>query len=119
MWPDLIKKAKEGGLNVIQTYIFWNLHEPIEGQVLFLASPRFVPILPLCFSNQKAVIIEPMWMPYVCMQFNVEGNYDFVKFIKLIGENGMYVTLRVGPFIEAEWNHGYNAIPLPLFIFPV
>ncbi|KAG5547740.1 hypothetical protein RHGRI_013433 [Rhododendron griersonianum] len=71
MWPDLIKKAKEGGLNVIQTYIFWNLHEPIEGQ------------------------------------FNVEGNYDFVKFIKLIGENGMYVTLRVGPFIEAEWNHGY------------
>ncbi|KAI8554079.1 hypothetical protein RHMOL_Rhmol05G0069700 [Rhododendron molle] len=70
MWPDLIKKAKEGGLNVIQTYIFWNLHEPIEGQ------------------------------------FNVEGSYDFVKFIRLIGENGMYVTLRVGPFIEAEWNHG-------------
>uniref|UniRef100_A0A5B7B076 Beta-galactosidase n=1 Tax=Davidia involucrata TaxID=16924 RepID=A0A5B7B076_DAVIN len=70
MWPDIIKKAKKGGLNVIQTYVFWNIHEPVEGQ------------------------------------FNFEGNNDLVKFIKLIGENNMYVTLRVGPFIEAEWNHG-------------
>ncbi|KAM0059311.1 putative beta-galactosidase [Helianthus debilis subsp. tardiflorus] len=28
MWPDLIKKAKDGGLDVIQTYVFWNGHEP-------------------------------------------------------------------------------------------
>lgn len=33
MWPDLISKAKHGGLNVIQTYVFWNIHEPVEGQV--------------------------------------------------------------------------------------
>ncbi|KAF8020558.1 hypothetical protein BT93_G1094 [Corymbia citriodora subsp. variegata] len=70
MWPDLINKAKHGGLNVIQTYVFWNAHEPVQGQ------------------------------------FNFEGNYDLVKFIKMIGEHGMYATLRVGPFIQAEWNHG-------------
>ncbi|CAA0827710.1 Beta-galactosidase 13 [Striga hermonthica] len=70
MWPDLIRKAKEGGLNVIQTYVFWNIHEPVQGQ------------------------------------FNFEGNYDLVKFIKTIGENGMWVTLRIGPYIEAEWNLG-------------
>lgn len=34
MWPSLIKKAKEGGLDVIQTYVFWNLHEPQPGQVI-------------------------------------------------------------------------------------
>ncbi|CAL9182089.1 unnamed protein product, partial [Musa hybrid cultivar] len=28
MWPDLIQKAKDGGLDVIQTYVFWNGHEP-------------------------------------------------------------------------------------------
>ncbi|CAN6576717.1 unnamed protein product [Malus baccata var. baccata] len=28
MWPDLIRKAKEGGLNAIETYVFWNTHEP-------------------------------------------------------------------------------------------
>ncbi|KAK3028490.1 hypothetical protein RJ639_040059 [Escallonia herrerae] len=70
MWPDILKKAKQGGLNVIQTYVFWNIHEPVQGQ------------------------------------FNFEGNYDLVRFVRLIGEHGMYVTLRVGPFIEAEWNQG-------------
>ncbi|KGN43246.1 beta-galactosidase 13 [Cucumis sativus] len=70
MWSDILDKARRGGLNVIQTYVFWNIHEPVEGQ------------------------------------FNFEGNYDLVKFIKLIGEKQMYVTLRVGPFIQAEWNHG-------------
>jgi beta-galactosidase GanA len=28
MWEDLIQKAKEGGLDVIETYVFWNVHEP-------------------------------------------------------------------------------------------
>ncbi|KAM5550059.1 beta-galactosidase 13 [Rosa sericea] len=70
MWPDILKKAKQGGLNVIQTYVFWNIHEPVQGKWEF------------------------------------EGNYDLVKFIRLIQENGMYATLRVGPFIQAEWNHG-------------
>lgn len=41
------------------------------------------------------------------MQFNFEGNNDLVKFIRLVQSKGMYVTLRVGPFIQAEWNHGY------------
>ncbi|MQM21984.1 hypothetical protein Taro_055029 [Colocasia esculenta] len=70
MWPGIIAKAKQGGLNVIQTYVFWNIHEPQPGQ------------------------------------FNFEGRYDLVKFIKLIQQQGMYVTLRIGPFIEAEWNFG-------------
>lgn len=34
MWPDLIQKAKEGGLDVIQTYVFWNGHEPSQGKVM-------------------------------------------------------------------------------------
>lgn len=33
MWPDLLKKAKEGGLDVVQTYVFWNGHEPQPGKV--------------------------------------------------------------------------------------
>lgn len=40
MWPDLIQKAKEGGLDVIQTYVFWNGHEPSQGKVWKL-SPFF------------------------------------------------------------------------------
>ncbi|KAK1554080.1 hypothetical protein Q3G72_007542 [Acer saccharum] len=35
MWPSLIEKAKQGGIDVIQTYVFWNLHEPKQGQYDF------------------------------------------------------------------------------------
>lgn len=34
MWAELIEKAKEGGLNTIETYVFWNAHEPQQGQVI-------------------------------------------------------------------------------------
>ncbi|VAH66614.1 unnamed protein product [Triticum turgidum subsp. durum] len=70
MWPRLIESAREGGLDVIQTYVFWNVHEPIQGQ------------------------------------YNFEGRYDLVKFIREIHAQGLYVSLRVGPFIEAEWKYG-------------
>ncbi|KAI3863190.1 hypothetical protein MKW92_044757 [Papaver armeniacum] len=70
MWPDLIQKAKDGGLDVIQTYVFWNGHEPSPGEYYF------------------------------------EGRYDLVKFIKLAHQAGLYVHLRIGPYICAEWNFG-------------
>ncbi|KAM7254583.1 hypothetical protein ACFE04_003963 [Oxalis oulophora] len=70
MWPDLIQKAKEGGLDVIETYVFWNGHEPQQGKFWF------------------------------------GGNYDLVKFIKLVKGAGLYVHLRIGPYVCAEWNFG-------------
>lgn len=38
-WPDLIARAKEGGLNVIESYVFWNVHEPEMGVVTVTHSP--------------------------------------------------------------------------------
>ncbi|GKC27854.1 beta-galactosidase 8-like protein, partial [Tanacetum coccineum] len=34
MWPDLIQKSKDGGLDVIETYVFWNLRKPVRGQII-------------------------------------------------------------------------------------
>lgn len=70
MWPDLISKAKQGGIDVIQTYVFWNLHEPQPGQ------------------------------------YDFRGKSDLVKFISEVKKQGLYASLRIGPFIEAEWNYG-------------
>ncbi|KAG5035864.1 hypothetical protein JHK87_010774 [Glycine soja] len=70
MWPDLIAKAKQGGLDVIQTYVFWNLHEPQPGM------------------------------------YDFRGRYDLVGFIKEIQAQGLYVCLRIGPFIQSEWKYG-------------
>uniref|UniRef100_A0A6N2MDY4 Beta-galactosidase n=1 Tax=Salix viminalis TaxID=40686 RepID=A0A6N2MDY4_SALVM len=70
MWEGLIQKAKDGGLDVIDTYVFWNLHEPSPGN------------------------------------YNFDGRGDLVRFIKLVHEAGLYVHLRIGPYICAEWNFG-------------
>ncbi|XP_034674934.1 beta-galactosidase 5-like [Vitis riparia] len=70
MWEDLIRKAKDGGLDVIDTYIFWNVHEPSPGN------------------------------------YNFEGRYDLVRFIKTVQKVGLYVHLRIGPYVCAEWNFG-------------
>ncbi|PWA88340.1 D-galactoside/L-rhamnose binding SUEL lectin domain-containing protein [Artemisia annua] len=34
MWHGLIQKAKCGGLDVIKTYVFYNLHEPVRNQII-------------------------------------------------------------------------------------
>lgn len=33
MWPELVQTAKEGGVDVIETYVFWNGHEPSVSNV--------------------------------------------------------------------------------------
>lgn len=39
-------------------------------------------------------------------KFNFSGNRDFVKFIKIAEELGLYVILRPSPYICAEWEFG-------------
>jgi beta-galactosidase GanA len=41
------------------------------------------------------------------LQFNFEGQNDVVRFFQLIQEHDMYAMVRLGPFIQAEWNHGF------------
>lgn len=41
------------------------------------------------------------------VQYNFEGRYDLVKFVKLVGSSGLYLHLRIGPYVCAEWNFGY------------
>ena len=40
------------------------------------------------------------------LQYNFEGRYDLVKFVKLAAKAGLYVHLRIGPYACAEWNYG-------------
>lgn len=52
MWEGLIQKAKDGGIDVIETYVFWNLHEPTPGKVNFF----LLFFLLLCFSFLHYVV---------------------------------------------------------------
>lgn len=40
-------------------------------------------------------------------QYDFSGRNDLVRFIKEIQAQGLYVCLRIGPFIESEWTYGY------------
>ncbi len=39
-------------------------------------------------------------------QYNFEERYDIVKFIQEAQNAGLYVLLRIGPYVNAEWNYG-------------
>ena len=51
------------------------------------------------------------------IQYYFEGRYNLVKFVKLVGSNGLYLHLRIGPYVCAEWNFGSHPISLPFCSF--
>ncbi|MBO5959723.1 MAG: beta-galactosidase, partial [Lentisphaeria bacterium] len=69
-WRDRMEKAVQLGMNCIETYMCWNLHEREEGS------------------------------------FDFSGMLDFEAYIRLAAELGLYVIVRPGPFICAEWDNG-------------
>jgi len=45
MWPYIIKMAKNQGLNTIQRYGFWNIHEQRRGVLDFSARANLIRFL--------------------------------------------------------------------------
>lgn len=70
MWSQLMQQSRQAGLNTIETYVFWNLHE-----------------------HQRGV-------------FDFSERLDLLRFCRIAQEHGLYVILRVGPYICAETNYG-------------
>jgi beta-galactosidase len=69
-WRDRLRKARLLGLNTVDTYIPWNLHQPRPDR------------------------------------WHWDGGLDLTAFIDLAREEGLYVLLRPGPYICAEWEGG-------------
>ncbi|MET9609591.1 beta-galactosidase family protein [Streptomyces sp. NPDC006512] len=69
-WRDRLRKARLMGLNTVETYVPWNLHEPRPGE------------------------------------FRMDGDLDLPAFLDLAAAEGLYVLLRPGPYICAEWEGG-------------
>ncbi|KAK6941269.1 D-galactoside/L-rhamnose binding SUEL lectin domain [Dillenia turbinata] len=71
MWPDLIRKSKEGGLNAIETYVFWNIHEPIRRQYDFTGNRDLIRFIK---TVQDAGLYAVLRIgPYVCAEWNYGG----------------------------------------------
>ncbi|KAL3621849.1 Beta-galactosidase 3 [Castilleja foliolosa] len=79
MWEDLISKAKEGGVDVIDTYIFWNVHEPSPGNYNFEGRNDLVRFVK---TIQKAGLYAHLRIgPYVCAEWNFGGFPVWLKYV--------------------------------------
>jgi len=76
LWRDRMLRVKRAGYNALQTYVFWNYHEPREGE------------------------------------FDFSGDRDFDAYLKLAHSLGLYVVVRMGPYVNSEWDSG----GLPLWL---
>lgn len=63
-WEDRLLRAKALGLNAIQTYVPWNLHEPEPGKFNFDGVANLELFLSLCQKLELVVLLRPG--PYIC-----------------------------------------------------
>ncbi|CAH1433045.1 unnamed protein product [Lactuca virosa] len=91
MWPDLIQKEKEGELDVIQTYVFWNGHEPQPCQYYFEDRYDLVKFIKLI---KKAGLYAHLRVgPYACAEWNFRGFPIWFKYVP-----GITFRTDNGPF---------------------
>ncbi|KAL3366398.1 hypothetical protein AABB24_011195 [Solanum stoloniferum] len=70
-WEDRLLRAKALGLNTIQTYVPWNLHEPREGQLVFKGIADIFSFLNLCQKLDLLVMLRVG--PYICAEWDFGG----------------------------------------------
>uniref|UniRef100_H3HE36 Beta-galactosidase n=1 Tax=Phytophthora ramorum TaxID=164328 RepID=H3HE36_PHYRM len=69
-WEQLLREAKRDGLNHVEMYVFWNLHEQERG----------------------------VW--------NFADNANITRFYELAADVGLFLHVRFGPYVCAEWSNG-------------
>ncbi|GLU14323.1 hypothetical protein SLE2022_308990 [Rubroshorea leprosula] len=70
-WEDRLLRAKALGLNAIQTYVPWNLHEPNPGKLVFEGIADLESFLKLCQKLDLLVLLRAG--PYICGEWDLGG----------------------------------------------
>lgn len=131
MWPSLIAKAKEGGIDVIQTYVFWNLHEPKQGTYEFSGRRdivRFVKEIQkqglyACLRIGPFIEAEwsygglPFWLhdvPGIVYRsdndpFKLHMQNFTTKIVNLMKSEGLYAS-QGGPIILSQIENEYTLV---------
>ena len=70
-WEDRLLKLVACGLNAVETYVPWNLHEPEEGRFDFTGLADLEGFIRLAGSLGLHVIVRPS--PYICAEWEFGG----------------------------------------------
>ncbi|KAG5895370.1 hypothetical protein JTB14_029594 [Gonioctena quinquepunctata] len=76
-WRDRLRKLRAAGLNTVETYVPWNLHEPQPGQFDFGQGGS-----------------------------DMEDFLNVTEFLNIAKEEDLLAIVRPGPYICTEWDFG-------------
>ena len=111
-WRDRLRKARAMGLNTVETYVFWNVHEPTR-RVNSISRDKTTSPSSSAKRSRKAsyVILRPG--PYVCAEWEFGGYPAW-----LLHDPGMDVRTSNPAFIAAatRWLHRLGEELAPLQI---
>ena len=93
-WRDRLRKARAMGLNTVETYVFWNLHEPKPGQFDFSGELDVAAFIRMAQEEGLNVLLRPG--PYVCAEWEAGGLPSW-----LIGDPSVKVRTRDPKFLSA------------------
>jgi hypothetical protein len=94
MWTEIIAKAKQHGLNTIQTYVFWNMHEATKGVYDFSTDNRnLTQFLQVCAD--AGLFVNLRIGPYACAEWNYGGFPIWLKF-----EEGIVFRTENKPWLD-------------------
>ncbi|EFH41127.1 beta-galactosidase 10 [Arabidopsis lyrata subsp. lyrata] len=71
MWPSLVQTAKEGGCNAIESYVFWNGHEPSPRKYYFGGRYNIVKFIKIVQQAGMHMILRIG--PFVAAEWNYGG----------------------------------------------
>ncbi len=93
-WDDRLEKARLMGLNTIETYAAWNLHEPRPGEFHFEGNLDVAAYIRAAAAHGLKVIFRPG--PYICSEWDFGGLPAW-----LLKDTGMRVRCSYPPYLEA------------------
>jgi len=70
-WYDRLLKLKACGFNTVETYVPWNLHEPLPGQFNFSGIADIERFIEIASDLHLYVIVRPS--PYICAEWEFGG----------------------------------------------
>lgn len=70
-WRDRLEKLKSLGMNTVETYIPWNMHEPEKGKFVFDGLCDVVKFVRMAEELGLYVILRPS--PYICAEWEFGG----------------------------------------------
>ncbi|NUP53036.1 MAG: beta-galactosidase [Catenulispora sp.] len=93
-WPDRLRKARLMGLNTVDTYVPWNLHEPRPGTFDFDGILDLAAFLDQAAAEGLHVLLRPG--PYICAEWEGGGLPSW-----LLAEPGMVLRSTEPGFLAA------------------